>query len=239
MLDELLHLPEIWYCLTCKRCNYVCPMEVKPSDLIMYARKEAISRSVIEYETVRKFRELFGQFQRVRWHMATQCRTNIDILALEDNWQEWFETSGAARKEKMVPIDFSSRKETLKETDKDARASACLTCCECSNSCPVCYEREVFDPVCIFRMSHLGMLEELLNSPSIWLCIDCQRCTDTCSQLVKGHSIIQRLRERAVKEGYLDTAFLLRWHDAGKALYPQLIKKIDELFGYVPRESVA
>jgi len=64
--------------------------------------------------------------------------------------------------------------------------SSCFTCGECSSSCPVAVERSAFDPRFIFRMVNLGLAEELLLSPSIWLCVQCGRCTEACSQLVDG-----------------------------------------------------
>jgi len=38
LLDELLRLPDIWYCLGCNRCSHVCPMSVKPAALIRFLR---------------------------------------------------------------------------------------------------------------------------------------------------------------------------------------------------------
>lgn len=120
--------------------QYVCPMSVKPSDIILYARQEVINRSLIGYDIIRQFRELFGHFQRVRWHMSAQCRSNIDVTIFADKWQEWLETSVMVHKDRIIPMHFSSKSKTLREAEKDSSVSSSLICCECSNSSPVCYE---------------------------------------------------------------------------------------------------
>ena len=81
------------------------------------------------------------------------------------------------------------------------------------------FERSVFDPQWIFRMVNLGLEEEILKSPSIWLCLACQRCTEACGELVSGHLIIQRLQELALEEGMVDKDFPYRWKSAQKASY--------------------
>ncbi|MBW2616546.1 MAG: hypothetical protein JRD02_10275 [Deltaproteobacteria bacterium] len=76
------------------------------------------------------------------------------------------------------------------------------------------------------------MEEEILKSPSIWLCIACQRCTEACSQLVTGHLMIQRLQEFALEEGVVDTGFPFRWKKAQDAIYPLFVEEIAALFGF-------
>ena len=80
-------------------------------------------------------------------------------------------------------------------------------------------------------MVNLGMEEEILKFPSIWLCIACQRCTEACGELVSGHNIIRRLQELALEEGMVDKGFPLRWKKAQKAIYPIFIEEIDTLLG--------
>ena len=63
MLDELLDLPEIWYCLTCRRCAQICPNAVSPAAVIAYIRREMVSSGRISWETVQRYRDLFYRFQ--------------------------------------------------------------------------------------------------------------------------------------------------------------------------------
>ena len=81
-------------------------------------------------------------------------------------------------------------------------------------------------------MVNLGLVEELLGSPSIWLCIGCKRCTETCPQAVNGHSMIRDLQALAIAEGFVDRDFPIRFAENSKWLYQRYTRKIDVLFGF-------
>ena len=108
----------------------------------------------------------------------------------------------------------------------------CLTCSECSNCCPVFYERSIFDPQAIIRMVNLGLTEELLQSPSIWLCIECGACSKACTQTVKGREIIARLRQMAIDGGYVSPKLPYQLKKAEKLIYPKLLYEIDACLGF-------
>lgn len=228
-MDELLSLPEIWYCLKCKRCDYVCPNLVKPATVICYLRKEALRCNLVSLEIIQRRRILFAKFQRVRWRVAEQCLNGEMESITDDQWYDWLETPIDALRGKISPADLNSS-EVFKNVSGNSSIYSCFNCSECSNACPVSSGRSVFDPLWIFHMVHLGLEEEILKSPSIWLCIACKRCTEACSQLVNGQFIIQRLQEMAIEEGIVDKGFLFRWHKAQKVIYPYFIKEMDALF---------
>ena len=48
-----------------------------------------------------------------------------------------------------------------------------------------------------------------------------------CPNEVKGHLLIRRLRELAIKERFIDPAVLLRWSEMEKLVYLQFIREID------------
>ena len=73
LIEELIASPEIWYCLTCRRCSRVCPNSVKPETLIRYARTDAVRCGVVSYAAARSYYDLFRRFQRVRWHAVRHC----------------------------------------------------------------------------------------------------------------------------------------------------------------------
>jgi len=227
-MDELLSLNEIWYCLKCRRCDYVCPNRVKPSTVICYLRKEAFQRNLVSLEMVMRRRILFARFQRVRWRLAEQCLNGEMESMTDDQWYDWLETPINGIKRKISFAELNSSKVFRNAVDNSS-IHYCFNCTECTNSCPISSGRNVFDPLWIFHMVHLGLEEEILKSPSIWLCIACQRCTEACSQLVKGQSIIQRLQEMAIEKGIVNRDFLYRWKKAQKIIYPRFIKEIDDL----------
>jgi heterodisulfide reductase subunit C len=112
-----------------------------------------------------------------------------------------------------------------------AGVSDCFTCGECSSACPVSGERGTFDPRFIFRMVNLGLQDELLQSPSIWLCLECGRCTDACTQKVDGCLMIARLRELAIREGKVSDDFALRLRQAQQPIFMRLVDEIDCVLG--------
>ena len=229
LLEELLHMPEIWYCLTCRRCMNVCPNTVSPSTLIAFVRNKALFKGIVSMDTLRRYHALFTKFQRVRWHAVNHC-FNEDFENLTDQmWHDWLE-------QPVRPLTSSIKKISV-PIDKDIRAMmvssqslACFTCGECSSACPIICERSVFDPRVLFRMINLGMVDELMRSPSIWLCIDCGRCTISCSQLVDGRQLLNQVKELATHRGVLGVDFNLRVEHANQVIYKYFLNEIDQLF---------
>lgn len=84
----------------------------------------------------------------------------------------------------------------------------CFACGTCSGGCLI---TEVtgpeYDPRKIIRMAIYGMKEQILASPTIWLCLLCHNCTFHCPQDVKFSEIMGALRHLAVKEGYVQSNF--------------------------------
>jgi heterodisulfide reductase subunit C len=237
LAEDLLSLPEIWYCLTCRRCNRVCPNLVKPETLVRYARTAAVLGDYVPYKTGRDYYELIRRFQRVRWQAARICMQS-DLGETEGvQWGQWLETPVAESLACVSSNAFFNFADSLKEDSKTAGLHSCFTCGECSSVCPVAGERSVFDPRFIFRMVHLGLTDELLRSPSIWLCLACGRCTDVCSQQVDGCGMIRRLQEISVQKAIVAKGFKWRWQNAQKIIYSRLIEQIDALFGAVPKTS--
>ena len=230
-LDDLLTLPEIWYCLTCRRCHDVCPNSVKACTIIEFLRKEAIRRKVVSWDAFSRYKRFVARFQRVRWHAVQHCLRSRTEPISPEIWNRWLETpSDASRSE--IRLTELSPSQVFRSAAGNARTPSCLTCGECSSFCPVFSERSVFDPQWIFRMVNLGMEDEILRSPSIWLCIGCQRCTEACGEQVTGHLVIQRLQEQALKEGVVDHAFPFRWKAAQKAIYTPFINRINSILGF-------
>lgn len=118
--------------------------------------------------------------------------------------------------------------------DRGARAdiNRCWTCGSCDFECPVNSATGQLLPQKIVRMANFGMLDELLNSPTIWLCLDCGRCTVACSQLVDSRAIARRLKDDAIQKGIIDRNFLERLKQANRLVYSRWLKEVDALFGF-------
>lgn len=231
-LDELLELPEIWYCLTCRRCLQICPNDVKPAVLIDHLRKEAVRQHLYSVETLRKFNNLFSRFQRVRWHATAACLQNRAFELSDRVWNEWLEKPAPETHNVIDGKALLGATVAFSSTMAKSRTTACFTCGECSSACPVSCERSTFDPRSIFRTANLGLIQDLFLSPSIWLCIACGRCSDACSQLVDGKTIIAAMQKMALDSGTLDRSFLHRLEKAEKIIYTRFLWEIDALFGF-------
>ncbi len=229
MLAELLTLPEIWYCLNCRRCRQACPNRVEPFAVIAYLQDEAVRRGAVSHTVVRRRQRLLPSFHPPPWHGVRHCLAGKRPVVSDDTWCDWMqapvrETDVAISQAVIRRGSVSFRRSVLA-----ANTWSCMTCSECSSCCPVCFERAVFDPQRLIRMAVLGLEEEVLRSPSLWLCLDCGRCSRACSQQVKGRDIIRRLQHLAVTGGIVDDGFTQRLEEMDRRLYPRLLSDMDAL----------
>jgi len=231
-IDNLLDSPEIWYCLTCRRCLQICPNQVKPCDVIDYARQEAISKGIVSYASVRSLQVLFTRFQRVRWRAVELClKNNFDTLTREQI-DQWLADPVPENGHVVSPQGILPGGSFFGKSAATIRSAACFTCGECSSACPVSGERSVFDPRVIVRMVNLGLVEELVRSPSIWLCLSCGRCTDACGQRVDGRQMFQRLQEAAVCDAGVTPIAIFHMKETEVLIYSHFLDRVDEIFGF-------
>ena len=83
-------------------------------------------------------------------------------------------------------------------------ASRCFDCGTCTGVCPVSRAESAFDPRRIIHMIKLGLKDQLLGSEAIWHCSHCDTCAFVCPQEVQFSTVVDVLREMAVKEGYVE-----------------------------------
>lgn len=84
---------------------------------------------------------------------------------------------------------------------------ACYQCGACSAGCPVAFAMDML-PSQVIRLVQLGLVEEALDSETIWFCAACQTCYARCPKGVDLSRIMEALREIALQEkgDYLDIA---------------------------------
>ena len=232
LLDELVHEPSIWYCLTCRRCLQICPNSVKPSNIIAHARQLALEKNIYTIEASRAYRKLFARFQRVRSNAVLQCfHQELKAVSVRQ-WCDWLLSPIENAHKPIHVVASGDYSDLLSGGVEHTPTAACFTCGECSSACPIACESSVFDPRTIFRMVNLGLTNDLLNSPAIWLCIDCGRCTDACSQLVDGRELIRRLKDLALEEGIIDRTFFERLEKANRLVFARWLDEVDDLFSF-------
>ncbi len=129
----------------------------------------------------------------------------------------------------------------------------CFACGTCAAGCPVTEVDSEYNCRRIIRQILLGMREEVLSSPLIWLCLICYRCYVRCPQQVNFTDIMRVLRYLAVKEkrvspetfeciNKLDKFSQLVRHDLVKSFFDKKGVSLEELesrIGNVLKEALA
>jgi ferredoxin len=75
----------------------------------------------------------------------------------------------------------------------------CLTCGLCSAGCPAT-GLEGMDPRKFLRMAALGMDEEIISTPWIWMCTMCRRCTHVCPMSIDIPQLVFHAREAVARD---------------------------------------
>ncbi len=101
------------------------------------------------------------------------------------------------RNEAMDP-DFVDR---IVEAGAD-RLRTCIQCGTCSSVCPS-GRRTAYRTRELIRKALLGLKDEVLSSPDLWLCATCLTCLERCPRQIKVTDAIIIMRNMAVEEGYM------------------------------------
>ncbi|MCF2137393.1 MAG: CoB--CoM heterodisulfide reductase subunit C [Candidatus Thorarchaeota archaeon] len=82
------------------------------------------------------------------------------------------------------------------------RIRTCIQCGTCSSVCPS-GRRTAFRTRELIRKALLGLKEEVLSSPDLWLCATCLTCLERCPRQIRVTEAIIIMRNMAVAEGYM------------------------------------
>jgi len=128
----------------------------------------------------------------------------------------------------------------------------CFACGTCAAGCPVTDVDSEYNCRRIIRQILLGMRDEVLSSPLIWLCLVCYRCYVRCPQKVNFTDIMRVLRYLAVKEkrvsaetferiNELDRLSQVVRHDLVKGLFAKNVRseELENQIGKVMKEALA
>jgi heterodisulfide reductase subunit C len=83
------------------------------------------------------------------------------------------------------------RKRLLKEVETDVRD--CYQCGNCSASCPAAFTFD-YKPNQLMRMLQVGMVDQVLDSKAIQLCVQCLTCTGRCPRNIDIAGIFEDLK---------------------------------------------
>lgn len=82
------------------------------------------------------------------------------------------------------------------------RIRACIQCGTCTGSCPS-GRRTAYRTRQLLRKALLGLREEVLSDPGLWLCTTCGTCTERCPRKIDVTEAILFLRNLSCQAGYM------------------------------------
>jgi len=99
--------------------------------------------------------------------------------------------------------------EFLKEIEKIGQTAAhmCFQCGTCTGSCPSA-PRSSYRIRLFMRRAVLGLEEEALTDPDLWLCTTCYTCTDRCPRDLAPTDAIMAMRNIAARRDIMPRNFL-------------------------------
>jgi len=99
--------------------------------------------------------------------------------------------------------------EFLKEVEKIGQTAAhmCFQCGTCTGSCPSA-PRSSYRIRLFMRRAVLGLEEEALTDPDLWLCTTCYTCTDRCPRDLAPTDAIMAMRNIAARRDIMPRNFL-------------------------------
>ena len=80
------------------------------------------------------------------------------------------------------------------------KISACFQCEKCTNGCPVTFAMDIV-PHKVMHLLHLGLVDEVLHSDTIWICASCETCTTRCPNDIDIARVMDTLRQMSQRQG--------------------------------------
>ena len=85
--------------------------------------------------------------------------------------------------------------------EADVKLHECYQCGKCSAGCPMAGSFDLM-PRQIVHLMHLGDMETVMKSKSIWLCASCHTCVERCPHDIDIPALMEKSRMEAQKRGY-------------------------------------
>lgn len=76
----------------------------------------------------------------------------------------------------------------------------CYQCQKCTSGCPVAFAMDIV-PHRLMHFLHLGLLNEVLRSDTIWICASCETCSTRCPNNIDIATVMDTLRQMSLQSG--------------------------------------
>ena len=94
--------------------------------------------------------------------------------------------------------------EKIKEAGGDS-LEYCFQCGTCTGSCPS-GRRTPYRVRQIIRKANVGLKDEIIADPTLWMCTTCYSCQERCPRKVKIVDVVKLARNEAAKAGFMAPA---------------------------------
>jgi len=84
--------------------------------------------------------------------------------------------------------------------EADVKLHECYQCGKCSAGCPMAGSFDLM-PRQIVHLMHLGDMDSVMRSKSIWLCASCHTCVERCPHDIDIPVLMEKSRMEAQKRG--------------------------------------
>ena len=81
----------------------------------------------------------------------------------------------------------------------------CFQCGTCTGSCPS-GRRTPYRVRQIIRKANVGLKDEIISDPTLWMCTTCYSCQERCPRKVKIVDVVKLARNEAAKAGFMAPA---------------------------------
>lgn len=127
-------------------------------------------------------------------------------MATEKNY---IDTELAERLRDRYYYTSDANPDFLKEVEAIGRTQAhmCFQCGTCTGSCPSA-PRSSYRIRLFMRRAVMGLEDEALTDPDLWLCTTCYSCTDRCPRDLAPTDVIMAMRNLAARRDIVPKNFL-------------------------------
>lgn len=108
--------------------------------------------------------------------------------------------------ENLMKADAKDKEfsETIKAAGGDS-LEYCFQCGTCTGSCPS-GRRTPYRIRQIIRKTNIGLKDEVISDPTLWMCTTCYACQERCPRGIKIVDVVKLARNEAAKAGFMAPA---------------------------------